>query len=221
MKSNQKNNPRSLPLAFNRLDLSSGFTLIEMLVVIGIMAMIIGLFLVNFNALEGARNLKIAQNQLVTDIRKIQSYTLSSRNVSSSGKPAHYYIIKFDTSTLNNKKNYTIQAIDNASTASVDLQTILLPRTSQISSLSVQPASGSAQTATCVQVAFSLPFGRVFMDYKTDGTACNIANTFQNSINLDQNKNIVLSITLQDASANPPTTKIVEINGISQSIQPK
>ena len=216
---NKKNNFSTL-VTNQKPDNIKGFTLIEMLVVIGIMAMILGLFLVNFSGLEGARNLKIAQNQLVTDLRKIQSYTLSSRNVSTSGKPARYYMIKFDIST---PTAYTIQAIDNASSASVDLQTIALPKTSQISSLSLQPSTGSAVSATCVQVAFSLPFGRVFMDYPQidPQSKCDIAYVFKNSADFTNYKNIVLTISIRDTSANPPVQKNVEINGISQGIQPK
>src|SRR4051812_25570648 len=94
---------------------NSGFTLIELMVVVGIMGLITGIFLINFNRLQGPRNLKIAQNQLITDIRRIQSYTLSSRNVSTTGQPARYYIIKFETQS---PASYKIQAIDNKDTFS-------------------------------------------------------------------------------------------------------
>src|SRR5438105_10754499 len=87
----------------------SGFTLIELLVVIFIMGLLAGLLTLNLAGQRVARNIQIAQNQLVSNIRKIQGYTLSSRNVSQN-QPAEYYVMKFD---LANPYQYTIQAIYN------------------------------------------------------------------------------------------------------------
>jgi hypothetical protein len=183
------------------------------MVVIGIMGLITGMFLVSFNSLQGPRNLKIAQNQLITDIRRIQSYTLSSRDVVTSGSlvPASYYVIRFDASS----NSYIIQSIDKKDFFNANLQTINLPKTVQISALKVFTSAGVLQaTPACVQVAFSLPYGRVLMDY----SACAISTTIKNSADLSANKNLILDIYLSDPSMPASTQKIIEINGISQGI---
>lgn len=213
-----------------------GFTLIEMMVVIGIIVTITGLFLVNFNALEGPRNLNIAQNQLTTDIRKIQSYTLSSRNVSNSGQPASYYVIKFD---MANPTSYTLGAIDKKNDY-FDLQVVKLPKSIQISDLTIKEAGGKGGPVVCAETAFSLPFGRVYMDYKEKegksfaeegkaimgeelkdskgGSGCDIFYVLLNSGDLTANKNIVLTVSLIDTTHPQSAPKVIDLNGISQVI---
>lgn len=195
----------------------AGFTIIEMLVVVGVISAISGLFLVNFRALEGPRNLKIAQNMLTTDIRKIQSYTLSSRNVGSNNNPAKYYIVSLDTQ---NATKYILGAIDNADDY-YELQNITLPRSVAISDLAVKLSTGEVVSAKCAQIAFSLPFGRVITDYKLSSSKsdCDIVSTFNNSSDLSQNKNIITTLTLQDLTSQQVSTKTIEINGVSQVIQ--
>lgn len=146
----------------NNIYSGAGFTIMEMTVVIAIIGLLVSFFLVNFNSLSGPRDLKKTQNQLVTDLRKIQSYTLSSKDVLATGDPANYYIIKFSKITPD---RYTIGAVDNKGQYS-NLQTVSFPKNIGISSLQVNlPSSKVPKTATCAEVAFSLPFGRIFMDY--------------------------------------------------------
>ncbi len=199
---------------------NAGFTLIELLVVIGIMGMITGIFLINFGRLQGPRNLRIASNQLVTDLRRIQSYTLSSRNVPIAGSPpASYYILKFDAGTGSNNK-YVVQAIDDTKVFSPALETISLPKSIQITKLQIVLANGTIiNNATCAQVAFALPFGRILMEYQTTIQPCNIANTIQNSADLSANKNLILNVELTDTSTIGSSPQVIQINGISQSIK--
>ena len=58
-----------------------GFTLIELLVVISIMGILATLMIVNFAGQRVSRSLLLAKNETVTNIRKVQSYTLSSKNI--------------------------------------------------------------------------------------------------------------------------------------------
>ncbi|MCL5774791.1 MAG: type II secretion system GspH family protein [Patescibacteria group bacterium] len=144
--------------------LNLGFTLIELLVVIAIMGALVGFMIVNLGLQRGARNLKIAQDQLVTDLRKIQSYTLSSR-VLSNGQPAQYYLMKFD---FNQPDRYTIQGIyDTENTTNgrlTNVETVFLPQ--EVGFDPIAPSATANPTLTpksCLLIAFKAPFARVIV----------------------------------------------------------
>lgn len=146
-----------------------GFTLIELLVVISIMTILVAVISINLAGQRAMRDIRIAQNQLVTNIRKVQSYTLSSRTL-PSGESAQYYILKFD---LNNPTQYTIQAISNVSTQPKlhNLETIILPPNIQIATITpatypiniARSLNPTAQPifSRCALAAFAAPFGKI------------------------------------------------------------
>lgn len=142
--------------------LDAGFTLIELLVVIAIMGSLVGFMIINLGLQRGARNLKIAQDQLVTDLRKIQSYTLSSR-VLSNGQPAQYYLIKFD---FNQPDRYTIQGIyDTENTTNgrlTNVETVFLPQEVSFDPIAPAVTMNPALTSkSCLLIAFKAPFAKV------------------------------------------------------------
>ena len=196
-----------------------GFTLLEMLVVIGIMGLVASIFVVNFAAFRGPRNLRIATNELVTNLRKIQSYTLSSRNT-SAGKSVKYYMIKFNNAAGNNT-SYQVQSINSDDTFSSALETINLPdgiivrpRISAPQGLQLeQPIGGTVSypISNCTQVAFSLPFSRVYLD-----GSCTMNTLVNNLVNLVGIANSRLTIVLADTGTN--TTSTIVVNGISGAI---
>jgi prepilin-type N-terminal cleavage/methylation domain-containing protein len=163
---------------------AAGFTLIELMVVIAIMVILASAMVINLAGQRAARDVKIAQNQLVSNLRKIQSYTLSSR-ILSAGTPAQYYIMKFDTAKPN---QYTIQAMYNVNSSPQyvqDVETVLLPNNIILAAVNtsvnpgVYPVSISRANAptiqnytqtglSCALVAFAAPFGKVFIN---DGCA--------------------------------------------------
>lgn len=152
-----------------------GFTVIELLVVIAIMAIIVGLVIIDFAGQKPGRDLRIAQNELVTNIRKAQSYSLFSKNVNNV-KPAQYYLLKFSAAMPD---RYYIQAITDATSAPKlnSMETVLLPKNiifSQTSPFVIDRPAGLTDPSvppTCVLVAFKAPFGRAYVN---DG--CNITN---------------------------------------------
>ena len=151
-----------------------GFTLIELLVVVAIMGMLVGYMVINLGQQRGARNLKIAQNQLVTDLRKIQSYTLSSR-VLPNGQPVQYYLIKFD---FNQPDRYTIQGIyDKENTTNgrlKDVEVVRLPQEVTFDPLSPAATSNptlSGNSKNCYLAAFKAPFARVLVNRGCDQVA--------------------------------------------------
>ncbi len=154
---------------------SNGFTIVELMVAITLMMVIIASMLINLNAGRSGRNLNIAQNQLVSNIRKVQSYTLAGRNI-KTGLTADFYILKFD---VNNPLEYAIQAIYNTSVSPkvIDVETVKLPPGVAFSGSVVISRSGglipASYSVDCALLGYKLPFGRILMN-----NGCNVDNFF-------------------------------------------
>lgn len=141
------------------IEKQSGFTIIELLVVCAIMAVVATIGIMNWNSQRSARTLTIAQNELITNIRKVQSYAVSSRNT-PAGDAAKYYVIEVseNTSTLPVYavvgQNYSLSAVE----------TIILPTDVKISALSVagQSAGYVAPSTKCVDIVFSVTYGKTY-----------------------------------------------------------
>jgi prepilin-type N-terminal cleavage/methylation domain-containing protein len=217
-----------------------GFTVIELLVVISIMGIMVGLLLINFGNERSARNLRIAQNELVSNIRKAQGYALSSRSL-NGGMPAQFYILKFDASSLAESTEYEIQAVYDYFTATPKLEiieTVKLPGGVRIGPVTgnqsttglylERPIAPTSQYPTCALIAFRLPFANVI----TSGS-CTFANFSSNSIDNDAYRKIVdfianssaegevsldsnLTIRLIDDAGGQP--RAVEIRGVSGKV---
>jgi prepilin-type N-terminal cleavage/methylation domain-containing protein len=186
-----------------------GFTLIEMLVVISILGLFAAAVMANFAAQRGPRNLRIAQNELVTNIRKVQSQALASRNSSLSGKAVKYYVLQFDRT---NPSQYLIQAVADDLTLDTPVETINFPANISISVESSlvleQPVGASATKQDCVQVTFALPYGTMYLD-----PSCQILTTIASSGGLASVANSALTIVLTESVTGD--TRSVNINGVS------
>jgi prepilin-type N-terminal cleavage/methylation domain-containing protein len=150
-----------------------GFTLMELLVVVSIMVILASIMVLNLAGQRASRDLKIAQNELVSNIRKTQSYTLSSR-ILPNGDIAQYYLLKFD---LSQPTQYSIVAISNVSSAPrlQNVETINLPPNIQIASAtassiyavtvsrSLNPVFQPTYT-NCALLAFAAPYGKVIFN---------------------------------------------------------
>lgn len=171
-----------------KLQPQKGFTLIEMLVVLAIMAILASVLVLNLAGQRGKRDVQIAENELVSNIRQIQSNTLSARTL-PSGQSAQYYFLKFD---LQKPGQYTIQAAYNVSSNPrlVDIQTVMLPpdvliatitpgsypvvidRSATLDTVNPSGPNQYLQTPNCSLLAFAAPFAKVLMN-----GGCAIANT--------------------------------------------
>jgi len=198
---------------------NSGFTLIELLVVISIMGLMSTLLVINFNGQRGIRNLKIAQSQLVTNIRKTQSYVLSARDVAPVNgitAPGKYYLLKFDK----NSNQYSIQSVDTAYNLNSSVETDVLPQGITISNLKYTTAAGVDSFPLSAQAAYASPYAKLYV-YTSEDTGCVGATTF---VTVSQNPGCMLNltnrqlvITLQDQ--NSTATKTVTIYGISGNVE--
>ncbi len=171
-------NRRSCPRANN-----AGFTIIELMVVVTIMALMASVMVLNLNTTRASRDIKIAQNLLVSNLRKTQSYTLSSRNL-ASGQQVQYYLMKFDIT--NNPTQYVIQAVYDVDSLPKleDNETISLPPNIKIASVEISERTAlpslqkynpspslSTFTSGCGLISFAAPFGKVIFN---DG--CTLVN---------------------------------------------
>ncbi len=220
----------------------AGFTITELMVVVAIMGLLAGAMVLNLNGQRASRDLKIAQSQLVTNIRKIQSYTLSSR-ITPTGQAVQYYVMKFDPAQPN---QYSVQAMYNISSSPqylTHIETIYLPLNIRLAAS--QPIVVLRQNdpltqvpAGCALAVFSVPFARTFFN---DG--CSPGSLASDPYGLqpgDDYKKIVdfvsnvgcsvdpvactasvdskMTITLTDSIGN--LTRKVLINGITGSVCP-
>ena len=210
-----------------------GFTLIELMVVLTIFGVLIGILLVNLAGQRLPRNIKIAQNELVTNLRKLQSYTLSSRAIFGN-QPAQFYVMKLD---LAQPEQYTVQAIYDVSTApklADNLEVIHLPQGIRLAASNAfqidrPPIGGSPDSYdsppttinNCLLVAFKLPFGKVISNNGCSQTSPpfqigddygKIKDFEINSVFNTASENSSIAIQLTDEAGT--LAKTVTINGI-------
>jgi len=217
--------PKILPVhrslgAGENLKSKEGFTLIELMAVVAIMAIMATLLVINLAGQRAPRDVKIAQNQLVSYIREAQSYTLSDR-VLPNGQAVQFYILKFD---LSKPTQYTLEAIYNVSTSPqlVDIQTVSLPANIQIAAISSSAypividrsptndtyyTSGGTQTLSqtiapgtgCALIAFAAPFGKPIFS-----GGCSTDNNVWEPNNNDYEKIVNFETSVICASYNNP-----------------
>ena len=207
---------------------NSGFTLIELLVVLSIMALIAGSVIASYAGQRPNRNLHIAENELVTNIRKVQSYTLSSRTL-PNGQAPQFYILRFDTA---NPAQYLIQGVYNVTNPPgvvLNTETINLPQGTKITNLSVQVGNAVTNTS-CVLVGYALPYGKIINSSSCSGgpptiTGSPTPDDYYNLVNLvsgtngNASQNSLVVIGLDDTGATIPVHRVL-INGITQVICP-
>jgi len=195
----------------------AGFTLMELLVVISIMVVMSTILIINYNSQRGARNLKIAQNQMVTNIRKVQSYILSARNIASGGNftAAKYYAVKLDK----NSNQYALQSIDTNYTANLALETVTLPQGIIVSDLQSTTAGGSSTNPASLQVAYAAPYAKAYVYTANDSCtgASTLATVVQNPGCMLGYADRSVTITLKDQNSN--ATKTVIVYGISGKVE--
>lgn len=182
-----------------------GFTLIELLVVLSIMTLLMGAIILTFNRTRSARSAVLAQNETVTNIKKAQSYMLSSRNLATN-VPAKFYYIKL----AKDSKTYTIGGIDNNYVVYPNIETITLPGDVQITELALD--LNSKNRSNCVEILFSSPFGKMYLN---DDPSCNanLSTIAQSPTSLYALNGAFLQITL--TPTNGAASKTIDIHSLT------
>lgn len=198
-----------------------GFTLWEMLFVVGILSVFYGLIISNFGQARISQNLKNGQYEMISHIQKARSYSLSGRHV--QGFSPKFYIVKIETASGGgNPLQYVLQGIGFDTTNNQDvlflgnpnpnLETIPLPQTVSVKEMKLW-RGGVAQTdPTCAQIVFSVPYGRTYINEN-----CAVDLIYTNSAALNARANSKLSITLQ-RSGSTEERKVV-IYGLSGRVE--
>ncbi len=169
-----------------------GFTLVELLAVMAIMTLILGALVIDFASQRGTRNVILAKNEIATNLRKVQSYMLSSKNL-STGESVKYYIATFTS----NSTSYTIDAIDSNYVYHSNIETVKLPNQVQIFNIqTVSTSTGSggggpvrggqtgqiiATDYKCMQIIFSAPFGKMYTN-GADSCSSSIKDILQDPV---------------------------------------
>jgi hypothetical protein len=181
---------------------------------VAILGILASLVTVNFNQLRGPRNVRIAEHELVTNIRKVQSYALSSRST-ETGIPVKYYVVAFD---LADPHQYQVAAIDKDFNFLAALETIYLPPGVAIAAMNLESPQGTPLADPgCMQVIFGLPFARVYLDGNSDSDgSCDFISLVQSPLELENHSNGLLKIILMDEDGT--ATKTVRVIGISGKI---
>lgn len=155
----------------------AGFTLIELMLVVSITIMITTVIVIDFSRQRAVRSMVLAKNETVTNLRKIQSYMLSSRNI-APGVPAKFYIAKFENNSTQigaTTNSFSVQAIDNELNFHDNLEIITLPTGVTYNSLRVAVGDGTSSVSyPCVQIIFSAPYGKT---YVRGAEACDAGTT--------------------------------------------
>lgn len=191
-----------------KLTKQNGFTLVELMVVISIMALLMGALILNFNASRASRSVVFAQNETVTNIRKVQSYMLSSRDI-SDGLAAKFYYIKF----TKGQPTYTIGAIDKNFSLHENLETVTLPGGVTISDLKFVQATDNTHQYMCV--LFSAPFGKMFF-VKDDSCSSNLLAVAQDPTTLYELNDASVEVVL--APNNGAASKSIDIHSLTGRI---
>lgn len=93
----------------------SGFTLIELIVSVGVITMVTGIFLANYSSANRRSDLVMTAQKMVSDIRMAQNYALGLARYGLSGSlnvPAGGWGIHIDLQNYGNNK-YVLFADDN------------------------------------------------------------------------------------------------------------
>ncbi|TSC66427.1 MAG: hypothetical protein G01um101477_84 [Candidatus Doudnabacteria bacterium Gr01-1014_77] len=181
----------------------NGFTLIELLVVIFIMVTLTSVFLVNFGSQSGPRSLNVAKNNLVSNLRRMQSHAISSKD-STVSAPAKYYSLTL-SSTVGGNNFYGLKTYDSSNVLT-DLSTEQLITPVIVKQISVQKSDSTVFYPTFIEVFYSVPFGRVLLS-TSGGGASN-----------EKIRDSVITLTLGRTDSTLTTTLVV--NGVSGTITP-
>ncbi|KKS07180.1 MAG: General secretion pathway protein H [candidate division WWE3 bacterium GW2011_GWE1_41_27] len=134
----------------------NGFTLVELMVVVGILTLVSGIMIPSFSTYTRNQMLKQAQENLKSDLRSAQNRALTGTGSDQTigGQPVLYWAVSYSqTSGSNATYSFYLTASNNCVTNATLQQTVKLPENITVAA---SPSSGTH----CL--LFSLEDGSVF-----------------------------------------------------------
>ena len=181
-----------------KLSNNKGFTLVELVVVIFIMAILGATMIANFRAGERSKRVQIAFDTAVNAVRNAQNFTLAGKAVSNSsctqGKSPLGYEVFFSSGT-----SISLYGIDKCNVANL-IESYPYPRNTAAGGYRVDGASPSS-----FEIKFSTPYAQILA--AQDATTPN-SKTFGNFG--------TATVTFQSTDGN--VSKILTIDGIAGRI---
>lgn len=200
-----------------------GFTMIEMLFVIGILAVFYGLALTNFGRSRTVQNLKNGQGELISQFQKIRSYSLSGRHISIY--PPKYYTLRLEAPGYSGgiPTQYVIEGIGYDPSGNVDvlftggvnpiIERLYFPQTVSVKELNLSKRGVAQPNPLCVEVAFAVPYGRTYID-----ETCTMDIIYKDPATLNDRANSTLTVKLQRSDSATDERRII-IYGVSGRIE--
>lgn len=190
-----------------------GFTVIELMVVFIIIVLLSSVIIINWNSQTPRRSLSIAQNEVITNIRKVQSYALSSRNINNT-IPAKFYYLKFQK----NQGSYYISASDAASTPVYypNLESFSLPNGLTISNIDLTSTNGGLNASpNCVMLGISVIYGKSY--FLADTCDSSVLTTVANPATVAVQSNYNMTLTLTHTGKN--ISKTITVYGLTNKVE--
>jgi prepilin-type N-terminal cleavage/methylation domain-containing protein len=217
-----------MDLEFNKMKTNrqklAGFTLIEMIVTIAIIATMLSVGLANVEGRSQARNLALSEQTFVSDLHKVQGFSIEAKDSQNGNKSTAWDItlnpgaiaytlsaesgnILVPTKNVNNTQTVTnsnqfstgIKINDNAS----DPNSAGIVVTDSSTGIAIQ------YCATALTVSFSVPYGRILQTYTAAPCTGGTSKTYYN---MPYDKTTITLI-----NQNGDLTKIV-IDGVAGNI---
>ena len=201
-----------------------------MLLVTSIMVVLFTIVAVNFNSDRIPREVKLNADEFLTNIRKMQSASLTGKNYSKTNKTPSYYGVKFDNSTPTIYESFLVES-GTYSFESLGSTTMRSGTIFDLSSVDLKNADNTvvSSSGNCLGLLFELPFGRIYMFRITscvtavNGTNSDITNyitNYQYPDNKITDANRQLYFRLRSAT-NTAIYKTIDINGQTGNVAVK
>ena len=199
-----------------------GFTVVELLVVFLILVTLMSVGIINWNRQTPNRSLKIAQNEMITNLRKVQSYAISSRNI-TDGLPASYYILQLNR----NESAYQLSALGPGGeyTLVKSLENLNLPSALVISDLFLyNPGDIVVASHECVQIIISVIYGEMYFRTPVQSSDCLSSNWIEGVRDVVRRPPDLAQLSRGDLDiifthVNSNTSRSVTVNGVTGRIQ--
>ena len=128
-----------------------GFTLLEMIIAMAIMAVLSTMVLLSFRNIDRTRRVQLATDATVSAFRQMQSFALSGKDIAASTcvvsgvahKEAAYYYVSLSTSGTNDVA--TIYGRDKCNT-NYSLQSYKLPKSTKFSTITIDATGVTSLT---------------------------------------------------------------------------